>query len=331
MLHSPESRHLVPVLIPTRNNHRHDHYLTLPEEIRLFLDMAVPTIFVQLTVTIPDAISISYVGRLTDSMHLDACSLASIVLNILCMSLFQGMLSASDTLSPQAFALGNRKEVGLLLMRSYVACLILVIPINLLAITFLRNLLLAIGEDPLITSKALEWYYLYLLVAPIDLLFYVIWKFLSAQSIMRPLVIVSFLTNLFILPLCLRSFIRIMGYLGSVISMLVYQSTQITLLILYLRMYHPHKEGTWPGLRCWKEAISWPKIKTFINLGLGGVLAATVRFFKIYHYLILLSLSLSYLSVLLFSRNGGFGNSYLLLRDHLGSYHSQYILSLPRS
>lgn len=267
MLHTPERQPLIPhIQSPSKNNQNHHdqqnhHLITWSEEIRLFFTLAIPSIFVQLTVTVPDAISISYVGRLTDSIHLDACSLASIILNILCMSLFQGMLSASDTLSPQAFALGNRKEVGLLMMRSYVACLILVIPINIVALLFLPRLLLNIGEDPVVTSKALDWYHLYLLVAPLDLLFYVIWKFLSAQSIMRPLVIVSFITNLFILPLCLGSFIRMMGYLGSIVSMLVYQLMQITMLLIFLkcttriRMEH--------GLDCNVGEKPWhgPKLK----------------------------------------------------------------------
>jgi Na+-driven multidrug efflux pump len=107
------------------------------------------------------------------------------------------------------------------------------------------------------------------------------WKFLSAQSIMRPLVTVSILTNLFVLPICLGRFIRDMGYIGSVFSKMVYQFTQISLLMLYMKVYHPHKEQTWPGLRCWREAVAWPKMKLFMSLGLGGVLAATVRYHEI--------------------------------------------------
>jgi Na+-driven multidrug efflux pump len=92
---------------------------TLWTEARLLLELAVPTAVVQLGFTVPPFSIASYVGINYGYIYLDGMTLANLTGNLCTLALLQGLYSASDTLSPQAFGAGNEREVGLLALRGY--------------------------------------------------------------------------------------------------------------------------------------------------------------------------------------------------------------------
>lgn len=248
---------------------------TARTEARLLANLAVQTVLVQLGATVPPAMTASYIGRHLGAVYLDGFTLSSLTGNLLTLSLLQGLYSASDTLSPQAFGAGNYKEVGLVAMRGYVASLLLIIPINLVLSMYMRDILIWVGEDEVTSTLAAQWYRVYMWALPFYALYNVTWKFLSAQEIMTPLLVVMVGTCGIILPLTLDRLVPLLGFIGSAFAILIYQASQAGLLLLYLAYKRPHNHMTWPGLHLWREALAWKPFQTYLRLGCGGMIAAS--------------------------------------------------------
>jgi multidrug resistance protein, MATE family len=191
------------------------------QEARHLINLAIPTVIVQLGATIPPALTASYVGRHLGSTYLDGFTLANLTGNLCTLSLLSGLYSASDTLAPQAFGAGNYRELGLLLMRGLTGSMIVLIPINLVLLMYMEQLLVLCGQDPVPSALAAKWYSIYLLSLPFYALYMVTWKFLSAQAIMTPLVVILIVT-LLSLPLLLETFVTTFGFLGSALAILTY-------------------------------------------------------------------------------------------------------------
>ena len=245
------------------------------DEIKKMIDLALPTIVVQLGGVLPNFLTASYVGRQFGSLYLDGFTLACLMGNLFNLSLLQGLFTAADTLGPQAFGAGNYQEVGLLAMRGYVASLFVIVPINLVLIFQFDNLLIAVGENPDAAVAAHRWYRIYVIGLPFFSLYQVTWKFLSSQEIMKPLVYVCLLCCGIIFPIALDYSTRIWGFLGSAVAVVVYQISQSTLLLMYLKLVKPHKVETWSGLILWKQALQWVPMKRYFYLGVGGMLATS--------------------------------------------------------
>jgi MATE family multidrug resistance protein len=224
--------------------------------------------------TLPPLLTASYVGRHLGSIHLDGFTLANLTGNLFTLSLISGLYSASDTLSPQAFGAGNFQEVGLLAIRGFAGAMMLVIPINLLLILFMDKFLMAIGQDEEPARLASQWYQIYALALPFFALYNITWKFLSSQEIMVPLVVVLALT-LMMLPFWLDGLVTAYGFVGSALAILIYQVSQVCLLMTYLWWHKPHQEGTWPGIGAWRLALEWKPLRAYLSLGMGGILSAS--------------------------------------------------------
>ena len=224
-------------------------------EIRLFLELAIPTTLLNLGFTISPLLTASYVGRTFGSEYLSGFTLANLTGNLCAFSLLAGLFSASDTLSPQAFGAGDYKEVGLIAMRGVFFSMLLLIPINIVLVYFLESTLIAVGEDPEAASYAFQWYRIFALSLPFFVVYNAIWKFLSAQHVMRPLIIVSLISCGIILPVALEFFTDKFGFIGSAFAYVCFQASATILLILYLWWKRPHVASTWPGLRCWRDAL----------------------------------------------------------------------------
>jgi len=244
------------------------------EEALQLINLAIPTVIVQLGATIPPALVASYVGRHLGSTYLDGFTLANLTGNLCTLSLLSGLYSASDTLSPQAFGAGNYRELGLLAMRGFVISMLVLIPINIVLVLFMDQLLVLVGQDPVPSALASKWYTIYVMSLPFYVVYMVTWKFLSAQEIMTPLVLILVAT-LLMLPLLLDIFVPAFGFLGSAVAILMYLVNQSVLLVAYLWWRKPHRPESWPGIGAWREALACKPMKIYISLGLGGILSAS--------------------------------------------------------
>jgi MATE family multidrug resistance protein len=244
-------------------------------EARLLLELAIPTVIIQLGFTLPPFSVASYVGITYGYIYLDGITLASLTGNLFTLALLQGLYSASDTLGPQAFGAGNVREVGLLAIRGFVGSMFIIIPMNVGLFFFMRPLMLWVGEDPDASTIAWHWYQIYSLSLPFNALYNVTWKFLSAQNVMIPLVASVSVSCAVVLPLTLQYFPRWFGFLGTAWCIVTFQVFESLFLVFLLWWKQPHVAATWPGLSAWREALQWKPFRAYMTLGLGGMLACS--------------------------------------------------------
>jgi len=181
-------------------------------------------------------------------------------------------MSASDSLSPQAFGYGNRREVGLIAIRALFACAFIIVPAQIITYFNIVGILSYLGQDETSIELAFEWYKIFLVSLPFTLIYTIAWKFLAAQEIMIPLVVVSAVSSFLILPMILDKLLSNMGFIGSSFANVIYQIVMAFTLMVYLMIAKPYYENTWPGLGAWREALSWEPFWTYLRLGLGGLL-----------------------------------------------------------
>ena len=150
-------------------------------ECRLFLELATTTTLLTLGFILSPLMTASYIGRRFGPVFLSGFTLANLTGNLCTFSIMSGVLSASDTLSPQAFGTGDYREVGLLAIRGAVSCCAILLPINVVLVLYLESGLVMLGQDPLAASYAVSWYRIFVLSLPFNIVAQVMWKFLSAQ------------------------------------------------------------------------------------------------------------------------------------------------------
>jgi multidrug resistance protein, MATE family len=244
------------------------------QETRLFMELATTTTLLSLGFILSPLMTASYVGRRFGPVYLSGFTLANLTGNLCTFSIMSGLLSASDTLSPQAFGTGEYRQVGLLALRGIVASGSLLLPINLVLTLKLEEILIALGQDPEAARYAQQWYRIFVFSLPFAIVSNVMWKFLSAQHVMRPMILVSCFCTFLVLPLGLEFFINVFGFLGSAVAYVVFQGAQTSLLIGHLIWKQPHDDRTWSGLNIetLRQALQWTHMKEFLYLGVGGIL-----------------------------------------------------------
>lgn len=235
-------------------------------EILLLLRLAIPTFIVQLGSVTPGFVVASYIGRTnTSEVYLDGYTLATVTTNLCILSLLQGMYSAADTLSPQAYGAGSYKQVGYIATRGFIASMILLIPIILLLFAYMKPLLLWFGQDSVSVTLAYEWFRIYTVALPFYSLYQITIKFLSAQNQMQPLLVCCAISTGIVLPLLLFIFGSIYGFIGTAMALVLYHMFNSMSLIAYLAYFQPHEPSTWPGLyECCKNAIQWKPFITYM-------------------------------------------------------------------
>ena len=233
-------------------------------EMMLLLRLAIPTLIVQLGSVIPGFVVASYIGRTyASAIYLDAYTLATVTTNLCILSLLQGLYSAADTLSPQAYGAGSHKQVGYIAVRGYIASMIVIAPIVLFLLVYMKPLLLWFGQDSVSVSLAYEWFRVYTMALPFYALYQITMKFLSAQNQMQPLLLCCSLSICIILPILLIVLGSMFGFIGTAISLVLYHVFNSVSLIVYLYCFQAHDPLTWPGLRdCFQNAI---QLKPFIS------------------------------------------------------------------
>jgi len=251
------------------------------KELRAFTDLAVPTVISQMMCSLSGVLTASYIGRHLGSICLDGFTLALLSGNLLIFSVLCGIFSASDTLSSQAYGAGNFRSVGLIAARGFIVSILVLAPLAALLCLKMHKILIMVGEEDEPSHLAVEWFRIYAISVPFYAVFQIIWKFLSAQGIMRPIVYVCLFCSGVILPLALEVLLPKFGFKGSAWAMVIYNVSQPCLLILYLAWRHPHHRGTWPGFSkaFLGEAFELKQLKLYLRLGIGGIFSVAEWWF----------------------------------------------------
>ena len=123
---------------------------------KLFLELALPTCLLSVGTYISPFLTASVIGRNFGQTYLSAFTLANLTGNLCTFSLLWGLLSAADTLTPQAYGKKDYPEVGYLAMRGLVLAVGVVLPSNAILYYYLEDILLALGQDPEAAAHAGE-------------------------------------------------------------------------------------------------------------------------------------------------------------------------------
>ena len=101
------------------DNDKHHHqqqqerFLWWTETTRIF-QLVVPTMMVGVGFFLPQAATVSLVGRKHSTEALAGFTLGNLTANLFTKSFLWGLLYAHNTMSPQAFGAGNQREASLL-------------------------------------------------------------------------------------------------------------------------------------------------------------------------------------------------------------------------
>ena len=132
-------------------------------------------------------------------------------------------------------------------MRGLVASLVLVVPFSLFLSVFMTDILVWFGEDVQASQHATAWYRIFCHAMPTHGIGMAIWKFLSAQNVMMPLVVSSVVSIGVVLPVSMHLLVQHFGFYGSAMAYALCQISQVACLLLILCIFKPHCRACWPG------------------------------------------------------------------------------------
>jgi MATE family multidrug resistance protein len=265
----------------TLMNNEKEHASSFLQELKLLLEISVPTVAVQFSAYFIYPQTASAVGRNLGTEELAGFSLASLTGNLMCLSVIVGALSALDTLMPRAFGVKRYDEVGKLAIRGFLVCiLVLLIPIIPL-LTCVEHIFDALGQDPVASRLASKWLRTYFVGVPFVLLFRVIQRFLACQQIVLPIAYAGLVGCFLVHPLLLRCVIPAFGFLASAGAIVTTQFVQAMLVVVYLWIRPVYHIDTWKGIsvEVIQQAVEPKPMIKFFKLSLGGVVSLSEWWF----------------------------------------------------
>lgn len=120
-----------------------------------FLRIALPSILTNLMSTVSVVTNGVFAGRMDDPVKLAVVGLSGVICNIMISSVLTGLNCAQETLTSQAFGAKNLYLCGVYLNRGFFILLAFFIPFALLPCMIGDRILLAIGQDALVSAQTL--------------------------------------------------------------------------------------------------------------------------------------------------------------------------------
>ena len=222
-------------------------YINWWSETKLFFELASVSCLTSLSAVTAPFLTTAFIGRQFPTVYLSAFTLANLTGNLSTFAILWGLLSAADTLGPQAYGTQQFSEVGRVAIRGAVICGVILVPINIGLVIGLEDILVHyLGQDREAAHYAQDWYRIFALSLPFAIVYNCLNKFLTAQHMMRPLIVVSITSTCLVLPVLLHTMITWYGFLGSAYAYVLFQGIQAALLLSYIVIGTPHNPQTWP-------------------------------------------------------------------------------------
>lgn len=224
--------------------------IDLGTEARLFANLALPSVIIQLGEFLIWTENAMYIGQTQGSTALAAVSLANLCGNMSALVVLFGMLSGMDTLAPQEYGAGRKRQVGLLAQRATLVCLALY-PCVAFVWFQMPWILHQLGQPEEVNAMASSYLRIYIWALPPMVLFDIVRRFLAVQNIVRPFVWIMTLVPLVVHPLFLWTFVTYcqMGMNGSAVAVSCSFSVACAITALHLRYNQPKRpSATWVRL-----------------------------------------------------------------------------------
>ena len=267
--------------------------VSLKKETVVFLQLAGPTVLAQIFQFFIWMQNAMYAGQHLGADDLAAVALGNLTANLTGLSLIMGVLSAFDTLAPQAMGGRRFAEVGVLAQRS-VICTMAIMVLTLPFWWGAEGILKRLGQPPQVCALAGVFMRYYLPGIPAFTMGRVQAKFLNCQGIVMPIVVSTFISACLFHPLMLRLYIGRwqmgVGGAAAATSSTLYFMVLLTHLIivrhkngggsssssgggggiLFRLLGQPYNPATWEGLDL-KRAVHPSELRRFIGLALPGI------------------------------------------------------------
>ncbi|XP_065881739.1 protein DETOXIFICATION 12-like isoform X2 [Euphorbia lathyris] len=204
------------------------------KEVEKLGRIAGPMVAVVLSQYLLQVISMMMVGHL-DELSLSSTAIAISLSTVTGFSLLMGMASALETLCGQAYGAQQYHKLGLQ-TETAIFCLVLVcIPLSLIWI-YMGEILVFIGQDPIISHEAgkfITWLvpalFAYAALQPLI-------RYFQSQSLIMPMLLSSCATLLFHIPLCwLLVFKSGLQKIGGALAMCISYWLNVIFLLLYIK------------------------------------------------------------------------------------------------
>ncbi|KAL6007399.1 hypothetical protein ACLOJK_032896 [Asimina triloba] len=194
-----------------------------------------------------------------------------------------GMASALDTLCGQAYGAKQRHMLGIHMQTAMLVILLASILLGFIWVNT-RQILMAVGQDPEISTEAGEYArWMTPCLFAYGLLQCQV-KFLQTQNIVFPMMVSSGMTALFHLLVCwILVFKSGLGSKGAALANSISYWVNVLLLALYIK-FSPACKKTWTGFS--KEA--WHDILNFVRLAIPSAVMVCLEFWA-FELLVLLS------------------------------------------
>ncbi|XP_048428875.1 protein DETOXIFICATION 12-like [Pyrus x bretschneideri] len=204
------------------------------EEVKRLGCIAGPMVAVVLSQYMLRFISMMMVGHLGE-LALSSSSIAISLAGATGFSLFLGMASALETLCGQAYGAEQYQKLGLLTYTAIFSLNMVCLPLSLVWI-YMEEILIFTGQDPAISREAgkyIIWLipglFAYATLQPLI-------RYFQTQSLVMPLLVTSFATFLFHIPLCwILIFKSGLEHLGGALAIGISYWLNVIFLWLYMK------------------------------------------------------------------------------------------------
>ncbi|CAL8995062.1 unnamed protein product [Prunus brigantina] len=202
-------------------------------EVKRLGYIAGPMVAVNLSQYFLQIISIMMVGHL-GQLSLSSTAIAISFCAVSGFSLLFGMACALETLSGQAYGAQQYKQLGLQINTAIFSLLLVCLPLSLVWI-YMGEILIFLGQDPLISLEAgkfarmlLPALFAYATLQPLC-------KYLQTQSLIIPLLVCGCASLCFHIPFCWAMVFKSgLGHLGAALAIGMSYWLNVILLILYV-------------------------------------------------------------------------------------------------
>jgi MATE family multidrug resistance protein len=242
-------------------------------EASLFCNLAAPNVITQIFSFMLWMENSMYVGRTLGTVQLAAVSLGNLTGNLTGLSLIFGMLSALDTLAPQAIGSKQYGEVGMLVQRATWLCMAMCPPCFFIWWN-METILLFLQQPPEASALAGQFLRAYCPGLPPLICFEVSRRFLGCQNITWPFCFITGVTAIVVHPFLLWFYITYcsFGFIGTAMAIVTSQWWMLASTVAYIKFGKPHNPATWVGMQT-SKALEWKGVCRFLRLGIPGVLS----------------------------------------------------------
>lgn len=251
--------------------------VSLMAEAKLFARIAAPAVVMQFFTLLQRSVTAMCVGSWLGPVPLTGYSLGNLAGSLCTLSIMMGILSAMDTLAPQAMGAKRHAEVGLLAQRAAAVCLLLFLPLSVLWFNA-EPIMLYLNQPPASAAYTGQLLRVTVFSMPGTIIFEVQKRFLTSQAVVWPLAGIAVAVAA-MQPLFMYFFVKYLelGFDGVGLALCASQWVCPLLTWLYIRWFTPHNPATWTGFN--RAALDPVGMIEFLKLGLPGILTMSEWWF----------------------------------------------------